>query len=1308
MNLSERSRRSLVSGLLFLGSIVYVAWLIIALGNQNRLFPGFFRDPNLVVNVVGPSTWPPKLVDPPLEHPERLVAVNDQPVTSNQQLNGLLDAARPDEQWQMAFVHPDGSSRTVTLPVFAMSSEDFSRYFWLPYLIGAFILLVGFWAFRVHPDAPVAQHFAIFSLLAAFSTGGLYDMLTTQVFARLWLTGIVGVGAANLYTALAFTYKPVWFRENFLWRWLPLAIVIPIFLWGQLVLYNGNTPWLYVVPWRVAYVVDGLFLLLSLALFVYRALASPVPLARQQGRVISLAAFCGFFPITIWFLNAGYIPFDPAFFLLPTLIYPLGMGYTIIRYRLLNVDVVLRRAVTYAFLTIALMLALGLVTAFVSSVLGVMVSGENAALLIALVLLITFLFDPLRQRVQILVDEYVLSRPQYERLLIQYNKELTSVGELEGGATLLLQYVRRGVPHTDVQLFLPDTEQAYYKPYPTGTAVEIEADDPFISLLARDRGAIVLIDEPTWPEEWRPHQPLIQKMNAAILVPLISNQQLIGWIALSRKHNQERFATEEINFLNALADQSLLGIERVRAMRRLENRVAEMNDLSRFSQSLNITQGLDQLLDIIVADSMRLLQSRDFAVILHEPGTRLMYTAYYVEDNRRRRDYEGADKLIKDPHVQEVLQTGQMMLTTGSGPGEWLVAPLKTGAEIIGLLQGKRGPDQRPFTDRQKQLFNFYANNAATALARYQANEQTKERAQQLETLNEVIRTLNSIREPDSLLDLILDKSIEMLNAEAGSFLIVDQATGELEFRLVRGPTGQSLLGTRLPIGTGVAGTVAQTGQPAIVNKAQEDPRWFAGVDSSTQFTTQSILSAPLIHQNEVWGVLQIVNKRNKAPFNELDLTLINTFAGQAVVAMDNARLLQQTDQALQRRVHELAILQQLGRNLNTTLDLHRVLEMTLDWAILICEATAGSILLTDESDRLLTFVSQNYARDFALPADTRATDVGLAGEVISSGEPRLTRNVLEEPKYLAAAPQTRSQLTLPIVHKQQVIGALVVESNEYDAFDQEDQDAAASLVNVAATSIANAQLYEQVNEANRAKSEFVSMVSHELKTPITAIRGYTDLMLAGLTGQVTDKQKSFLETITANIKRMDNLIKDLTDISRIETGQLNVNLAPTSFANVVSETMQATRSIHEGKNISVHLDMPNDLPPIMGDHSRLVQVLTNLLSNAYKYSPPDTDVTITVKPDYTPTENGIESPRPVVVCAVKDNGYGISQEDQTHLFTKFFRSDDSNIRTSPGTGLGLSITKGIIELHHGHIWLESQLGQGTTFAFTVPLALAA
>src|SRR5690606_22258625 len=158
-------------------------------------------------------------------------------------------------------------------------------------------------------------------------------------------------------------------------------------------------------------------------------------------------------------------------------------------------------------------------------------------------------------------------------------------------------------------------------------------------------------------------------------------------------------------------------------------------------------------------------------------------------------------------------------------------------------------------------------------------------RAQQLETLNAVTSSLNAVLDLDSLLDLILDKSIEMLDTEAGSFLLVVEDTGELEFRVVRGPAGGNLIGTRLPIGTGLAGSVAQTGRPIIVNDVQHDRRWFSGVDASTEFITHTILTVPLLRGREVLGVLQVVNKRDGAPFREDDKTLLTAFAGQAVVA---------------------------------------------------------------------------------------------------------------------------------------------------------------------------------------------------------------------------------------------------------------------------------------------------------------------------------------------------------------------------------------------------------------------------------------
>jgi signal transduction histidine kinase len=356
---------------------------------------------------------------------------------------------------------------------------------------------------------------------------------------------------------------------------------------------------------------------------------------------------------------------------------------------------------------------------------------------------------------------------------------------------------------------------------------------------------------------------------------------------------------------------------------------------------------------------------------------------------------------------------------------------------------------------------------------------------------------------------------------------------------------------------------------------------------------------------------------------------------------------------------------------LNTTLELDPVVNLTLDWVLRTCNATAGGlVLLLDDEPKLVA--ARGYDDSFSPESiDSETIRAGLIGQVLKSGKPHLAQDVHKHPNYIAAAFDTRSQITIPITHKQGVIGAIAIENNEPEAFNPRDVEIAIRVTDHAAVAIANAILYEQVIEANNAKSEFVSMVSHELKTPMTSVQGYTDLILSGVTGTVNDKQRQFLETITSNVKRMGTLIQDLTDISRIETNHLSISPTPLSFAKVVSDTLQITQTLSQDKQIDVHVDLPVDLPPVLGDQERLVQVMTNLVSNACKYSPPESEVFLTVNTDlivHNNNGNG-RSSQQVIVCSVRDTGYGISEEDQSKMFTKFFRAGDPNIRQSSGTG---------------------------------------
>jgi len=233
----------------------------------------------------------------------------------------------------------------------------------------------------------------------------------------------------------------------------------------------------------------------------------------------------------------------------------------------------------------------------------------------------------------------------------------------------------------------------------------------------------------------------------------------------------------------------------------------------------------------------------------------------------------------------------------------------------------------------------------------------------------------------------------------------------------------------------------------------------------------------------------------------------------------------------------------------------------------------------------------------------------------------------------------------------------------------------------------------DEAVSANKSKSEFVSLVSHELKLPMTSIKGYSDLMLSGATGQLNENQTNFLTTIRNNVNRMATLVSDLADISRIESGNLRLEPREVPVWDVIDEVVTLTRTQVTEKNQTVTVEIPQELPKSWCDRNRLAQILTNLVSNANKYTPEGGLIIIqAVQQDS------------MIQIKVEDNGHGMNPEDQEKLFSKFFRSTDEKVREAPGTGLGLSITKTLIEMQGGKIWFESEFRKGTTFYFTIPI----
>jgi signal transduction histidine kinase len=416
-----------------------------------------------------------------------------------------------------------------------------------------------------------------------------------------------------------------------------------------------------------------------------------------------------------------------------------------------------------------------------------------------------------------------------------------------------------------------------------------------------------------------------------------------------------------------------------------------------------------------------------------------------------------------------------------------------------------------------------------------------------------------------------------------------------------------------------------------------------------------------------------------------------------------------------------MSVLQRVDRELNTSLDLDRTMRISLDWAMRQSQAEAGMIGHLDEGEGGEHIFSVVASRGYTvLPTSNKDTG-GYSGP---ENRPRLAL-----PEHISAAIRRgqavqldtaaalddestgqpglleggRSAIVVPIQRQGAIIALILMESPRWSAFSEETLVFLSRLSDHAAIAITNARLYADLQAANIAKSEYVSLVSHELKTPMTSIRGYTDLLSQGVVGEINDSQANFLSTIRTNVGRMATLVSDLADVSRIEADRLRLEFSAVDIGQVIDEVSHSQKALIDEKNQELRVDLPADVPAVWGDQHRLVQILTNLVSNANKYTPREGSIEISA--EVSPNTWDPEGAPQVVHVRVIDNGYGISEEDRKKIFQKFFRSDAQNIRDAPGTGLGLNIARHLVEMQGGRIWFESEIGSGSVFQFTVPVA---
>ncbi|HEX7975621.1 MAG TPA: GAF domain-containing sensor histidine kinase, partial [Anaerolineales bacterium] len=451
---------------------------------------------------------------------------------------------------------------------------------------------------------------------------------------------------------------------------------------------------------------------------------------------------------------------------------------------------------------------------------------------------------------------------------------------------------------------------------------------------------------------------------------------------------------------------------------------------------------------------------------------------------------------------------------------------------------------------------------------------------------------------------------------------------------------------------------------------------------------------------------------------------LLTTFTSQATIAIENARLYTLTDQALAARVEELSVMQRIDRELNASLDIERAMRITLEWAMRQSEAEAG-LLGFVEAEGVRVMASHGYTSELSPAKDAAgAFEIGnghsspaihylpgnLPGvqDAIQTG---LLQRLRLNPELGEAAGGLLlgacKQMVIPLRRESDVMGVLLLESLLEENCPDDLIMFLTRLCDHAVIAITNAQLYEEVQAANLAKSKFVSFVAHELKNPMASIKGYTELVAGGMAGPVNDMQSSFLATVRSNVDRMNTIVSDLNDLTKIQVGSLRLEYKAVPVQETVNEAVRSLRRQIEEKDLVLVLNLPENLPRVWADPARLGQILTNLLSNAQKYSRQSGQITVGAEQRHGEIElngNSDFAGLEVVHIWVQDMGIGIPVEDQNKIFRQYFRTEASKEFAS-GTGLGLNITKSLIEMQGGRIWFESEPGQGTTFHITIPQA---
>jgi signal transduction histidine kinase len=644
-----------------------------------------------------------------------------------------------------------------------------------------------------------------------------------------------------------------------------------------------------------------------------------------------------------------------------------------------------------------------------------------------------------------------------------------------------------------------------------------------------------------------------------------------------------------------------------------------------------------------------------------------------------------------------------------------LVMPLVRDADTLGGIV-IRHTRVGAFSTRQVDLLRTFADQAAIAIENARLSEALQARNAELTATSDLLRIISqSPTDLGPVLQALGERAADL--CEATDALIYRLEGDALRLVAAHGTMASLPLGETVPLTRGYP-----TGRAVLDRRtirivdlgAEVDTEFPESRSTQARSGTRSALATPLLREGTAIGAL-LVRRTERRPFTDRQVALLETFASQAVIAIENVRLFtelqssnRELTEALQQQTATAEILRVIS---GSPTDVQPVFDAIVANAVRLCGATYGLVWRYTAGLVDLAATANVPEREvealrrlFPRPLDDetlflhRAVRTGRVHELHDVDQVPDVPPALRE-RWRARA--VRSVVVVPMGREGDIVGAIGVSHHEVGGFPPSRVALLKTFADQAVIAIENVRLFTELQAksrdlevASRHKSQFLASMSHELRTPLNAILGYTELIADGIYGEVSDRMREVLERLEASGRHLLGLINDVLDLSKIEAGQLTLTLAPYSLKEVVDSVVAAVEPLAAAKGLRLLVHMAPALPGGHGDQRRLAQVLLNLVGNAIKFT------------EQGHVEVQVAARDGVFELAVQDTGPGIAPADHERIFEEFQQVDGGLTRPHGGTGLGLAIARRIVGMHGGRLWVESAPGEGAVFKFFVPVQL--